>query len=286
MRRVSHNLVRAAACAVVVGIFTTAPPSMASPSTRVTFPASNSDRTPITAVVLRPLTAPKGPAPAVIAMHGCGGLFAKRDRTNLSARHADWAARWTAAGYVVVFPDSFGSRGLSEVCTTKDRSITPRMRADDALGAAAWLATQADVDRSRMALVGWSNGAGTVLRANDQRLAPDIDVRTVIAFYPGCRVVAERGTWRPRRPTTILIGAADDWTPAAPCEQLAKASGAQIIVYPDAYHDFDSPNAPLRRRTGLAFTAAGNGIAHTGTNQAARAAAIADVTRMLAEAFR
>jgi dienelactone hydrolase len=172
------------------------------------------------------------------------------------------------------------------VCSLKDRGITPRMRADDALGAAAWLAQQPNIDNGRIVLVGWSNGAGAALRANDARLAPAVDVRTVIAFYPGCRVLEERGDWKPRRPTTILIGENDDWTPAAPCRALASASGARLIMYPGAYHDFDSPNAPLRRRSGLAFSASGDGTAHAGTNPAARAAAITDVTRLLTEALQ
>jgi dienelactone hydrolase len=253
---------------------------------RVTFAATDATQTRITGYLARPAHAAAKPAPAIIALHGCGGLFSKRDAVRLSARHADWAGRWTAAGYAVLFPDSYGSRGLGDVCTMKKRGINPRMRADDAFGAAAWLATQPFVDRERLALVGWSNGAGTALYANDAPLTPAVDFAVVIAFYPGCRVIAERGRWKPRRPQSILIGSADDWTPAAPCAALAATSGARLITYPGAYHDFDSPNAPLRRRTGLAYSAKGDGVAHSGTHPAARAAAISEVTRLLAGAFR
>jgi dienelactone hydrolase len=44
----------------------------------------------------------------------------------------------------------------------------------------------------------------------------------------------------------VLIGEADDWTPAAPCKALAASVAArgepmQIVTYPDTYHDFDNP---------------------------------------------
>jgi dienelactone hydrolase len=48
----------------------------------------------------------------------------------------------------------------------------------------------------------------------------------------------------------ILIGGADDWTPAAPCEKLAETARraghpVEIVVYPGAHHSFDS-RAPVR----------------------------------------
>ena len=81
--------------------------------------------------------------------------------------------------------------------------------------------------------------------------------------------------------------AADDWTPAAPCSDLiaaAKANGepTEIVTYPDAYHDFDHPNLPVHVVEDLAFTADGDGQAHTGTNPAARADAIDRVMEFLA----
>ena len=213
---------------------------------RVTFASADEARTPITGYFLassRPADQQKA-TPAVIAMHGCGGLFARGRADQLSSRHADWAERWTAAGYAVLLPDSFGSRGVVEVCTSTDRVVNPRGRASDALGAAAWLARQTGIDASRMALVGWSNGGSTVLWADDARRKPEAELRTVIAFYPGCRAVQRDPAWRPRVPLTILIGAADDWTPAEPCQSLADAHRFRIVQYPNAYHDFDSSRPP------------------------------------------
>ena len=50
----------------------------------------------------------------------------------------------------------------------------------------------------------------------------------------------------------LLIGDADDWTPAAPCKALAATVAARgepmhIVTYADTYHDFDSPALTTKR---------------------------------------
>src|SRR5512140_1480438 len=50
-----------------------------------------------------------GPFPAVVLLHGCGGISQRRDHR--------WAERLTGWGYVTLQVDSFGLRGLSSVCT-------------------------------------------------------------------------------------------------------------------------------------------------------------------------
>ena len=233
--------------------------------------------------LLRP--ALDGRLPVVVALHGCGG-YLKRDGT-LSGLSQDWADRWVAAGYVVLFPDSFGSRGLGSQCQVAARTVVPALRARDARAAATWIGGQPYADPTRIALVGWSNGGSTVLRAVRTGFKPPpFEFVTAIAFYPGCRPLLERGDWRTRIGLTILIGEADDWTPPEPCKALsALSSGARTVGYPEAYHGFDAPGVPVRERLGLAFTTRGDGRAHVGTNPAARAAAIEAVTAQLAAAF-
>jgi dienelactone hydrolase len=63
-----------------------------------------------------------------------------------------------------------------------------------------------------------------------------------VAFYPGgCTSLIEQQVVRP---ALVLIGGADDWTPAAACERMVDAMRARgadisIAVYPGAYHYFD-----------------------------------------------
>lgn len=91
----------------------------------------------LTAYLARPDTAK--PAGAVVALHGCSGLVGPKG--DVLPIYLDWAERLAASGYVVIFPDSFGSRGLGAQCTVRERAILPRDRAGDAAVAARWLQT-------------------------------------------------------------------------------------------------------------------------------------------------
>src|SRR5207249_10417953 len=111
------------------------------------------------------------------------------------------------------------------------------------------------------------------------------ELRSVVAFYPGCRRLAAVA-WSARIPTLLLAGSAADWTPATTCEQMVagargRSAQASIVVYPGAYHEFDRPDYPVRLLTGLANSADGSGRAHVGTNTAARADAIMRVREWL-----
>lgn len=212
----------------------------------------------------------KGPFPAIVALHGCAGLWTKGA---LNARHADWSDRLQAAGFVVLFPDSFRSRGVESVCGTKDRDIRPKGRALDAFAAAAWLDGQAFVAKGRIGLLGWSNGGSAALYAAGTPHRPDgVGFGAVVAFYPGCRLIGREG-WSARVPTTILHGAEDDWTPPAPCQQLAAGGGARFVAYPGAYHDFDHPSLALRTRK-AAYSQRPDGLVTIGTHAPSRADAI------------
>lgn len=248
----------------------------------VTITSSLASKGPFTARLLRPAGA--GPFPAVVALHGCGGLWSSRGL--LRSRETDWADRFLAAGYAVLYPDSFTARGLREVCTGGgERSVFPKDRAEDALAAGEWLAVQPFIDRRRLALMGWSHGAMAVLWAvRPGFMGKPPLFRTAIAFYPGCRQIDRLEGWQPSIPLTLLIGSADDWTRPGPCRSLAKRTGFRFIEYEGAYHGFDAPNARVRVREGLARPK--DGKAHVGTDQTARAAAIKEVMAILRETFR
>lgn len=249
----------------------------------VTFPSRAADGVALQGYLRRPLHGK--PAPAVVALHGCGGLFNKNG--DMLRRHEDWAERFVLAGYVVLFPDSFGSRDVDSVCDTRERRIVPRERGGDAAAAADWLAAQPFVDKERIAVLGWSNGGSSVLWAVGGAYKPaNGDWRAAIAFYPGCRVPLESTKWAPRFKPYVLIGSADNWTPPAPCRKLAERDAVRLIEYPGAVHGFDAPNAPRRTRAGVAYSATQDGNVEVGTDPKGRAAAIKEVMTILAEAFR
>lgn len=231
-----------------------------------------------------------GPFPALVALHGCGGLRLRSGA--LDPRFADWGARLASLGYVVVFPDSLAPRGLREICTRGERAIGPtRGRPEDAFAARAWLASQPYVEAGRIGIIGWSNGASTVLSVIDASRPPPPDAggtfQAAVAFYPGCRTARRSGRWSTRTPLAILMGDADDWTAPGPCRELAavaRRSGEPVTIalYPGAHHAFDHPDLPLRLRHGLAFTASRSGTATLGTDPAGRADAIRRVPEFLA----
>ena len=228
-----------------------------------------------------------GPFPAVVALHNCDGLAGRR--TPFGRRYRDWGERLVAAGFVVLFPDSFGSRNLGPQCNAGQRTIrSGRERVVDADAARHWLQQQAYVAPDRISLIGWANGGVAVLwtirpRAGKKDDKPDF--RSAVAFYPGCRRLRDTA-WSARMPTLILIGAKDDWVQPGACEQMVagargRTAKATITVYPGAYHDFDHPDLPLQQRNGVLVNGSA-GRVHVGTDRAAREDALKRVTEWLA----
>ena len=265
---------------------------------RVTFASLDTDlaggrATTIVAWLYRPQG--NGPFPAVVGMHGCGGLLVHFRRLHapvIETTFDDWARRLQAAGYVVLLPDSYGPRGITEICSKKDREAVSRARPRDAYAALGWLQAQPYVAPERIALIGWSHGGGTVMRSVEASsearpsVLPHGGFRAAVAFYPGCPNVRTRKgrAWRAGLPLLVLIGAADDWASPAACPGFADAAAKRgedvtLHMYPGAYHAFDSPKPGVRVRTGLA-TAPG-GTAHVGQNPGARADALVRVPAFL-----
>ncbi len=228
-----------------------------------------------------------GPFPAVVALHDCGGI--DRPSARATQLYGEWATLLSGKGFVVVFPDSFASRGLGPQCRVRQTKVrASRERVADADAARRWLASQPFVQANHISLLGWSSGAIAALwavRPNAQPRDSSADFRSAVAFYPGCRRLRHTA-WSARVPTLILIGSADDWTLASTCQQMVagahgRSARAEIVVYPGAHHEFDRANTPLRLRTGLARTADPGGRAHRGTNPAARADALKRVPQWL-----
>lgn len=227
-----------------------------------------------------------GPFPAVVAMHDCDGLAGRR--TPLARRYRDWGEKLAAAGFVVLFPDSFAARNLGPQCNAGQRSLrSGRDRVVDADAARHWLQQQAYVAPDRISLMGWANGGVTALwtiRPRGGKKDDKPDFRSAVAFYPGCRRLRDTA-WSARMPTLILVGAKDDWASATACQQMVagargRTAQATIHVYPTAYHDFDHPNLPMQQRNGVLVNGAPSRV-HVGTDAAARADAMKRVAEWL-----
>jgi dienelactone hydrolase len=254
---------------------------------RVSFPSLDGEASAPVVLTALWFPAAASPAPAVVLFHGCGGMYDRRRQ--LSKRMIDYAALFNGAGYHVLVVDSLTPRYETELCTQRagKRRVTQANRRLDALGAIAYLAERPDVDAKKIGLVGWSNGGSTVLAATNLRhhdvASASVKAAFAVAFYPGCEADLKRG-YEPAAPLMVLIGQADDWTPAAPCRALVRAAGdpkPEIEVYAGAYHDFDGDGAVHVRKDVPNGVNPGQGV-HVGGNAAARRASQARLLKFLA----
>jgi len=300
---IGTNLRAVLGAALVISLlpFLAAQPVAAQEKIQIASLARNADGQPtqLDAYLFKPpASAGSGPYPAVVFVHGCGGLLTHSGK--VLSRETDWAERLNQQGYLVLAVDSFSSRNQTSECA-HGGPVTPQtVRPRDAYGALRYLQSRPDVIADRVALMGWSHGGGTVLYA----LGPNSpvnegvpagstlpDFRTAIAFYPGwCSVREQTSAWHNTVPLLILMGASDVWTRPGPCLDFvdtvaAKGAPVQIHLYPDAYHDFDFPALPVREHPEFANRRS-TAIPITGTNPVARADAIDRVSADLAQALR
>ncbi len=264
--------------------------SCAGAATPVAVTIPSLDTTELKAWWFRPAGAIKG---VVIALHGCGGLYATTGarKGQLNARHQGMADFLLDEGYAVVFPDSLTPRGQTELCTQKigTRRITQTERRHDTLGALAWVVQQPWARAAKVAVLGWSHGGSAVLAVTDgnhrEVAAHEGRFAAAIAFYPGCSA-ARRAGYRPNTRLAMMLAEKDDWTPPGPCIELGRAVGAEVHVYPDSFHGFDSPAGLVRVRKDVPNGAnPGQGV-HAGPNPAAREQAYARVRELLMEVLQ
>jgi dienelactone hydrolase len=186
-----------------------------------------------------------GPFPAVIGLHGCGRFFDKTKRKLVD--------ELVGSGYVLLLVDSLATRGVEHICTGGYSDVAG-MRRSDAYGGLAFLARQTFVDPHRVAAVGFSQGGWVALLVAEANsfepfvVPSNLGFRAVVALYPLCRWV---GRLRLVIPTLILVGALDDWTPAADCTIDAwRTDGVPIeqVVYPGVHHSFYYPELQPGRK--------------------------------------
>ena len=242
----------------------------------------------------------------IVALHGCGGLFDSRGR--MQRRETAFIRRANDAGHHVLLVDSFTPRGEREICTTpvNRRSIRVVDRREDVLRVVRWLESgshgiaglrssngQAPGGRDaslRYIVLGWSNGASTVLETADPQRWPANLVRPLglAAFYPGCRPYV-RAWPAPLAPMRLYLGEADNWTPASECQRMVEAlrsdSDVRFTLYPQANHGFDGPDGPQRERTELRTGRDGKPI-RTGPEPMARERAYRELFEWLGEQAR
>jgi dienelactone hydrolase len=181
-----------------------------------------------------------GRLPAVILQHGSGGS---------NARDEFWAKTFNEMGIASFLVDSFSGRGLTRI--SLDRSVFGHFNVIlDAYRAFDVLANHPRIDPARIALMGFSLGGMSALYSSQKRFQQMWNPRAVFAahipLYAACTITFIGDIDVSAAPIRQFHGAADDYTPVAPCRayfERLRAAGRDVLLteYPGAHHSFDNP---------------------------------------------
>lgn len=213
--------------------------------------------------------------PAMVVLHGCGGLWDNDKPANgMKTSFNEWAHDFKLRGVVALFIDSYTPRTLVEFCDknpSNDSICSPaHERPRDAYAGLAFLKTLSYVDGSRIGVMGFSHGASTALAAivdSNYVAKPSWKVsyqsvdytvpapvgapatggfKTAIAYYPGAGFYSyfgdpyneKSGKYLNYAPTLILGAELDNLMPATRgLVKKAKYNGAGDSIELVEYED-------------------------------------------------
>jgi uncharacterized protein len=192
-----------------------------------------------------------GKMPAVIMMHGTGGI-----------RYSGvyYAAALNGAGIATLEVDQWGGRGLPGGASSRPAHLGDNL--GDIAGAYRLLSARPDVDPSRIALFGESMGGIQTLlmmtrRNSDAVLGPGVHMKAAVALYPICwlynHVPGADFHDLVDAPIRIMVGSADDYDGGGDaCRTMISelspqdATHVSLRIFQGATHIFDSFTAPYQ----------------------------------------
>jgi len=189
-----------------------------------------------------PQGSPSGKLPAVILLHGSGGINGGNEL---------WAKEFNEMGIASLLLDSFSGRGL--VSTSTDQALLGRLNMIlDAYRAFDVLAAHPRIDAARIAVIGFSRGGQSALYSSLRRFQQMWNPKAVFAahipLYASCSTTFIDDT-DVTGPIRQHHGAADDYVPVGPCRpyfERLRAAGRDVALteYRDAHHAYDNPLGP------------------------------------------
>jgi len=195
-----------------------------------------------------------GPVPAVVLLHGAGGVSWDRERR--------YARQFAARGWAALVVDVFGARVAPGTgFTERLLNVTEAMFLADAYAGLRFLTEHPRVDGERVALVGFSYGGMASIyalhaqvaaryAANGERFAAHA------AYYAPCIARFERVATT-GAPLLMQYGTADAIVDPARCEAVVddlRRGGSRVAleVYDGAAHRWDAGPSDWRAPRGLA----------------------------------
>jgi dienelactone hydrolase len=184
-----------------------------------------------------------GKIPAVVIMHASGGVFPWREIAMAQTLNKNQIAAF--------IPYSFEARGVVDAGKTAGTGITFGMRLADAFSALKLLATHPDIDPQKIGIMGYSSGGVVSLLSGDKAIINKISPKGLsfaahVNIYTTASIIF-KNPQPSQAPMLFLMGEKDDICPLdmvmAYAEKLGSLGGKiSTIVYPGAYHVFDSPS--------------------------------------------
>ena len=171
-----------------------------------------------------------GPFPAMVLMHGTGGR---------GYRQSSWAEFFADNGIATLNVDYFSGRGYGG-------HGSPPGDYYDVVDAMKVLAGHPKVDKNRIGVMGWSNGAEIALESAviDENKGDGLTLKAHVVFYPPCELTSVP-FFGPNHPIAVFVGSNDYLTKVWQCEQMVEKAvkrdhkDVRLIVYEGAHHGWD-----------------------------------------------
>jgi len=185
----------------------------------------------------------KAKFPAVVLMHGSGGVSGSMDL---------WVHALNQAGIATLVVDSFSGRGITS--TVQDQTLLHSLAMMvDAYRALDVLAKHPRIDANKISVMGFSKGAvASVFSASTRFKAlygSSAKFASHIGLYTPCNTRFMGDTVVTGSPMRFFHGTSDDYVSVLPCrafvaELQSKGVDISLTEFANTQHGYDSPLAP------------------------------------------